>query len=167
MSSLDELLDDPAVEVTETVTELGPAAFERRLEVDRTDWNRAVSGVVRDADDRLLLVRRSDGWDGWLLPGSDVGSVTDFEPRLREELTELLGDCIAEVEPMQVRKQTGERDGETASLYYVLCEVELEGPPREVVEEVETDEGVELAWFSETPDDAVNPGVIDGLLNRE
>ena len=179
MSTLAEILDDSEVEIFESTAELDAEAFERRRQTVEAKENRAVSGIVRDDRGRFLLARyRGEGrWNSWRLPGSKVGNVTDFEPRLGEHLTELLGDCVSAVEPTQVQKHTARHehrdengvdgDHEEPSLFYVLCNVELEGRPEDVVERASPGENAELAWFADKPDDVINEGVLSRLFGEE
>lgn len=182
MSTLAEILADSTVEVHESTAVLDPEAFAYRRRMVESKENRAVAGVVWDDRDRLLLARY-DGeshYDGWRLPGSAVGNVTDFEPRLRDHLGGLLGERVVGVEPAQVQKHVarpeddggadgeGEREDEIeeASLFYVLCDATLDSRPVEMVERAETPEGVELDWFAEKPDDVINEGVLTRLFGE-
>lgn len=179
MSALGEVLQNSAVEIFESTAELDAEAFERRRQTVEAKENRAVSGLVRDDRGRLLLARYSGNgrWNAWRLPGSKVGNVTDFEPRLGEHLAELFGNHVSRVEPTQVQKHIARRknvsgaesenDSEEASLFYVLCDVELEGRPEDVVERASPGENVELAWFADKPDDVINEGVLSRLFGEE
>ena len=180
MSNLDEVLQNSAVEIFESTAELDAEAFERRRQTVEARENRAVSGLVRDDRGRLLLARyKGDGrWNAWRLPGSKVGNVTDFEPRLGEHLTDLLGDNVSKIEPTQVQKHTARRESDTAesedgndreepSLFYVLCDVELDGDPADVVDRASPGENVELEWFADKPDDVINEGVLSRLFGEE
>lgn len=209
VSTLDEILERPEVDVFESDVAVDAAGFERYRRTAEASENRAVSGLIRDDRDGLLLARyeSDDRWDGWRLPGSEVGAVTDFESRLREELAGLLGDAVTGVEPNQVQKHTARRedarggadDGEAvdgsvdtdegdtrddggagsrdatgsdredreASLFYVLCDVDLDGRPADAVERASTPDGVELDWFAGTPDDAINEGVLRRLFGEK
>lgn len=163
MSQLDSILTDPNVEIVESVAEFDESTLEHWLETVENRENRAVAGIIRDDADRVLLARRPGeaGREGWRLPGSEVGRVTDFDERIRTELTALLGAKPADVTPRRVHKHTARSAPEPASYFYVLYDVEIDqsamrtDPPGEV----------ELRWAADRPDSVVNGGVMDRLFD--
>ena len=164
MSTLEEILNDPAVEIHESTEQADAdrfAAWQRAVE--RAE-NRAVSGFVRDSEGRLLLVRYDDGFDGWRLPGSPVGRVENFEERLRTELRDQFGLEPATVTPTQVQAHTAKHDGDEATYYYVLCETAFEEPPEAQLTAATVSSRVEFYWFETEPEEAVNPVVLSRVF---
>lgn len=160
MTSLPEILTDPEVEIVDSRTTVGESAFQRRRRPVESGANRAVAAVVRDDADRLLLVRHrgEDTYDGWRLPGSAVGAVTDFVGRLEEAVASKLGVRLADPTPRWVYRQIGVHDGETAPLFYVLCEATLDRDP------AATSDDLEIGWFGSPPDALVNSDVVRDRL---
>ncbi|PSP79543.1 hypothetical protein BRC81_04850 [Halobacteriales archaeon QS_1_68_20] len=160
MTTLPEVLTDPDVEIVDLRTSLDDGSFERRRPAVESRRNRAVAGILRDGDGRLLLVRYrgADSFDGWRLPGSGVGEVTDFDGRLRAAVEADLGVSVASVTPRWVYRQVGVHGDETAPLFYVVCRITLDRGP--AGRDLPTRENVEARWFESPPDDLVNTTVV-------
>lgn len=103
MTKLREILRNDSVDVLDTEEEFEAKRFETWKSAVEADENRAVSGIIRDGDDRVLLVKAESGLGGWRLPGSSVGQVVDFEARLRNEHEEQLGVVPETVRPHSSR----------------------------------------------------------------
>lgn len=166
MSSLNQLLHDTAVEIVESDVELKRSELEQWSKNEQEKKNRAVSGIIRNDQGQLLLMRHSgDGSeDGWRLPGSEVGRIMEFESRLREELNELLGARVTSVTPIRIHKHTGRHGSAETSLFYMLCDVDLEQLPEKAQTQPPNGDGYEFKWFSESPEEVVNSEVMPRLF---
>jgi ADP-ribose pyrophosphatase YjhB (NUDIX family) len=165
VSNLERILDSETVEVVETADTFDREAFESWQEAERERRNRAVAGVIRDDDGRVLLVRYhgDNRHTGWRLPGSPVGNVTAFEKRLEGELHDQFGVAVQTVSPVRVHAHSATHGGERATFYYVLCAVAFETRPDEAFRDVSPDD-IEFDWFENPPEDLVNPDVVSPLF---
>lgn len=162
MLFLEDVLADPDVPVVQ-LRESGDAeAVERRERMGVEGTNRAVSAAVTGPEGALLLVRRTgdDALDGWRLPGSDVGTVTDLRGGLDDRLREWVGiDAIDSLSPDRVFRQTVTDGERSASLYYVVFAGRFGDRP-----DLSVAADVEAEWWHTRPDDLVNPSVVPEYL---
>jgi ADP-ribose pyrophosphatase YjhB (NUDIX family) len=156
MTELEELLEDPAVEVVDSSAPFGPEEASRV----RDGYNRAAAGIIEDPEDRVLFMRRDSGWR---LPGTAVDAVVNFEDRLRSALEDYVGIRSAAVEPLRIHRHSATNIEDVPSYHYVLFDVRPDDPPLAAIGQSPV-EGVELEWFSSSPEDVINDGVVSRLF---
>ncbi|MFB6255085.1 MAG: NUDIX hydrolase, partial [Halobacteriaceae archaeon] len=159
MSQLDALLDNPTVEIIESSAEFSSS----QAESVRDGNNRAAAAIIRDEKGRILLMRRSDR--GWRLPGTDVGSVTEFEKRLRDALHDRVGIQATTVTPTRIHKHRAENYDDVPPYHYVLFDVEPEESPSMIDDS--PNDSIELRWFSDQPDNVLNEGVMSHIFRNK
>ena len=64
-----------------------------------------VAVLLRDADERLLLVRHSYGPKAWALPGGGMGANEDPADAARREMREELDCDLAELQVLQISEE--------------------------------------------------------------
>lgn len=170
MDDLDALADCETLLRTQQTIPLDAEAFETVRENVRAGFDRWVGALVRDEDDRLVLVRNR--WsDGWVLPGGDVEPGETLAEAAVREVREETGLRATVERPLEVVEQTFVADaadatdeavanGATIAGHFVVFEARTDDSSLGDDLGRDADEIAAAAWFESVPDDCEQRALV-------
>lgn len=138
-------------ELEQAEVENDPEFFDHGLELARAGWRGDAGAIVKDQEDRVLMIRHEGAPAKWGPPGGghEPGETME-ETALREVQEETGIDCDL-VDVNYARRKTIFLDGDPDQRYHMLTVI-FDGEYRGGSIETSDEEVLEATWFEELPE---------------
>lgn len=141
-------------EVEHVKVENDPDFFEQGVEMARDGWRGDAGALVRDKQDRVLLIRHAGSSEKWGHPGGGHEPGETMEATAQREVQEETGVECELVDVNYARRKTICLDHDPEQRFQMLTvifDAEYQGGSLEISDE----EVFEARWFDEVPENAI------------
>lgn len=141
-------------EVEQVKIENDPDFFEQGVELAREGWRGDAGALVRDKQDRVLLIRHAGSSEKWGHPGGGHEPGETMEKTAQREVREETGVECELVDVNYARRKTIYLDQDPEQRFQMLTvifDAEYQGGSIEISDE----EVLEAKWFDDVPENAI------------
>lgn len=141
-------------EVDQVEVENDQDFFDHGLELARDGWRGDAGALVRDREDRVLLIRHAGSPDQWGHPGGGHEPGETMEETALREVREETGIQCELVDVNYVRRQAIHLERDPEQRFHMLTVI-FDAEYRGGSVEISDDEVLEATWHRNVPDNAI------------